>query len=68
MTLDEAIIRAKEVAEEQERRAGFETDYSCYQMSDTERNQYKKCAEDHRQLAEWLKELRDRRRKEGDAE
>ena len=58
MTLDEAIKHAEEVAEEQDMRAGFETDYSCYQMSDTERNQCKKCAEEHRQLAEWLKELK----------
>lgn len=26
------------------------------------------CEAEHRQLAEWLKELRDRRRKEGDSE
>ena len=25
-----------------------------------------KCAEDHRQLAEWLRELRDRRMKDGE--
>ena len=58
MTLDEAIRHAEEVAEEKDMQAGFDTDYLCYQMSDTERNQCKKCAEEHRQLAEWLKELK----------
>lgn len=42
--------------------AEYVADYDCY--GDKQR----KCAEEHRQLAEWLKELRDRRRKEGDAE
>ena len=64
MTLDEAIKRAEEAAEEQDMKAGFETDYPCYQMSDTERNQYKECAEEHRQLAEWLKELKQLREQE----
>jgi len=56
--LDEAIKHAEEVAEEKDMQAGFDTDYLCYQMSDTERNQCKKCAEEHRQIAEWLKELK----------
>jgi len=58
MTLDEAIKHAEEVAEEKDMQAGFDTDYPCYQMSDAERNQCKECAEEHRQLAEWLKELK----------
>lgn len=58
MTLDEAIKHEEEVAEEKDMQAGFDTDYLCYQMSDTERNQCKKCAEEHRQLAEWLKDYR----------
>lgn len=47
MTLDEAIKHAKEVAEEHtkyNRYGGFE---SCDE-----------CANEHRQLAEWLKELK----------
>lgn len=59
LDLESAIKHAEEVAEEQDMRAGFKTDYSCYQMSDTERNQCKKCAEEHRQLAEWLREYKE---------
>ena len=66
MTLDKAIKRAEEVVEEQEKAAkewhenqvrkcklirGTEMDY-------THENECKKCAEEHRQLAEWLKELK----------
>ena len=51
MNLDEAIKHCEEVAEKQ--------DKLC-EISVTERakEQNSKCAEDHRQLAEWLKELR----------
>lgn len=48
MTLDEAIKHAEEVAEEANMQAEFE-------FSDTERNKCKKYAEEHGQLAEWLK-------------
>lgn len=58
MTLDEAIKHAEEVAKEKDMQAGFDTDYLCYQMSDTERNQCKKCAKEHRQLAEWLEDYK----------
>jgi len=54
MTLDEAIIHAEEVAEEQKAQAWeaqlqeeYEKIKSC-----------KKCSEEHKQLAAWLKELR----------
>lgn len=56
--LDEAIQHCLEVANEKERQSGFETDYEMYRMSDAEREECKKCAEEHRQLAEWLKELK----------
>ena len=56
MTLDEAIIHCEEVAEEQDLKAGFETDYQIYTMSELERESCKECANEHRQLAEWLKE------------
>lgn len=51
MTIDEAIRHCEEVAEKQ--------DKLC-EISVTERakEQNSKCAEDHRQLAEWLKELK----------
>lgn len=66
MTLDEAIKRCEEVVEEQEKKAKewhenqvrkcelirfAEIDY-------THENECKECASDHRQLAEWLKELK----------
>ena len=54
MTLDEAIKHAEEVAEDKERNTGW--------FYDKESASYKKkcikCAEEHRQIAEWLKELK----------
>lgn len=58
MTLDKAIKHCEEVAEEQDMKAGFETDYQTYTMSETERERCRECANEHRQLAEWLKELK----------
>ena len=57
MTLDEAIRHAEEVAEEEEsyyNQDGFSgrTQKHC------------ECAADHRQLAEWLTELKERRETE----
>ena len=55
MTLDEAIIHAREVASEQKRRSG-----ACVQ-NDSECDKFStclKCAEEHEQLAEWLEELK----------
>ena len=48
MTLDEAIKHAEEVAEENER--------FCQAMPEHSASAFH-CAEEHRQLAEWLKEL-----------
>ena len=55
MTIDEAIKHAEEVAVWQETEANkFESDgYEGYEQS-----QYLECAAEHRQLAEWLKELK----------
>lgn len=55
MDIDDAIKHAEEVAEEQLMRAGKCTgdDSLCDKYSNC-----MKCAEDHRQLAEWLKELK----------
>lgn len=69
MTLDEAIRHAEEVAEKNEGEAEV---YDL--LAKNHNNQYKKltasrfytdcaeCAADHRQLAEWLKELKDYRK------
>lgn len=55
MDINDAIKHAEEVAEEQLMRAGKCTgdDSLCDKYSNCI-----KCAEDHRQLAEWLKELK----------
>ena len=55
MTIDEAIIHAREVASEQKRRSG-----ACVQ-NDSECDKFStclKCADEHEQLAEWLEELK----------
>lgn len=48
MTLDEAIKHAEEVAERNE----------WFAKNCLESMQCRECAEEHRQLAEWLKELK----------
>lgn len=58
MTIDEAIIHAREVAKEQKLRSGICTtnDNECDKFSSCI-----KCAEEHEQLAEWLEELKELR-------
>ena len=51
MTLDEAIIHAEKVAEISDRECMYERFYG-------EKEMKRKCAEEHRQLAEWLKLLK----------
>jgi hypothetical protein len=52
MTIDEAIKHCEEVAERLEGKDGYAyTDSTCDE-----------CAKEHRQLAEWLRELRELRR------
>ena len=66
MTLDEAIRHAEEVAEEQEKlyRLCPVTDYGCKgdeycnSLKNHEYDGCLKCAEEHRQLAEWLKDYK----------
>ena len=65
MTLDEAIKHAEEVAEK------FESLHERYENMDEDRllfrveeNECKNCAEEHRQLANWLKELKQLREQE----
>ena len=55
MTIDEAIAHAREVANEQKRRSGI-----CVQ-NDSECDKFSaclKCFEEHKQIAEWLEELK----------
>lgn len=54
MTLDEAIEHCKEKAKEQEYYSKFEKNSLMYKSC-------VKCAEEHKQLAEWLEELKNRR-------
>jgi hypothetical protein len=58
MTLDEAIKHAEEVAYQKDLESGFDTDNERYAMTDSERTNCKKCANEHRQLAEWLKDYK----------
>ena len=56
MTLEEAILHCEEVAEINENIA-----YNIENDNWMAIAECQKCAEEHRQLAEWLKELRERR-------
>lgn len=55
LTLEDAIAHAKEVAEKNYRGADFE---SIDSVDDDIKANCIKCAEEHEQLAEWLKELK----------
>jgi hypothetical protein len=60
MTLDEAIKHCEEVAEEKESICNV-IENNGETWTDSGKNYYdicKKCASEHRQLAEWLKELK----------
>lgn len=59
MTLDEAIKHAEGVAEKKENEGKLlcQSDYASIGCLT--------CAEEHRQLAEWLKELKERRKSDG---
>ena len=70
MTIEEAIIHCEEVAKENDDSAK-----EFYRVSKLETHpdrkraedgyvECKKCADEHRQLAEWLKELKERRAKD----
>ena len=58
MTLDEAIKHCEEVAEEQERKAQCMGRQFVGTAMANYQNGCFECAADHRQLAEWLKELK----------
>ena len=55
LTLEEAIVHAKEVAEKNYRGADFE---SIDSIDDDIKTNCIKCAKEHEQLAEWLEELK----------
>jgi len=56
MTLDDAIIHAREVAEKNyEMQMAYHDDYGVYSK---EESRCRECAEEHEQLAEWLEELK----------
>lgn len=57
MTLDEAIRHCRETSEMMYRRSAFEMD----------EDECIRCAEEHRQLAMWLTELKEYRRANRDA-
>ena len=63
MTIDEAIAHCLETAEQLEERANIP-----YKVEDSELqdNACRECAADHRQLAEWLMELKDLRAEQND--
>jgi hypothetical protein len=67
MTIDEAIKHCEEVAEEQDKLCKRYDDASGYSRSHneairtTDAKRCKECAAEHRRLAEWLKELKERR-------
>lgn len=64
MTLDEAITYAENVAKEQDKISKLYDDASGYSRSHnddirtSEAKECERCAEDHRQLAEWLKDYK----------
>ena len=59
MTLDEAIKHCEEKAEEKKKEADYLD--APYGMDTSERTSCLECANDHLQLAQWLKELKARR-------
>jgi hypothetical protein len=58
MTLNEAIKHCEDVARQKDMESEFHTDNERYTMTEDERTECKKCAVEHRQLADWLRELR----------
>lgn len=60
LTIDEAIKHCLEVAEGQEQLGREGTWFEGEDWNEKARAQCRECAAEHRQLAEWLTELRDR--------
>lgn len=60
MTLEDAIFHAEEVAEKNRKTANFDKENPKVWNDGGKRlNECIKCAEEHEQLAKWLKQLRD---------
>ena len=60
MTIDEAIKHCLEVAEENEELSSKFDEWDEWEEADA--NNCRECAADHRQLAEWLRELKEAKR------
>lgn len=56
LSLNEAITHCEEKEAELKQKSGFDTDNERYAMSDQERADCIECANEHRQLADWLKD------------
>ena len=67
MTLDEAIIHCDAVAWKNKREAKRNRDHGGWDYDDRAKR-CAACAADHEQLAEWLRELKDRRAKDEQAD
>ena len=59
MTLEEAILHAEEVATENEKSIAYYTIQGDREWLDECEKDCIECAEEHRQLAEWLRTLKD---------
>jgi len=59
LTLDEAIKRCEEAAELQEATSLIDRWGGDYEYSESVKENCRQCAADHRQLAEWLKGLKE---------
>lgn len=59
MTIDEAIRHCEEVAELQEANSLIDRWGGDYEYSESVKENCRQCAADHRQLAEWLKGLKE---------
>ena len=64
MTLEEAITHAEKVAEEKFNNAVYIMDKMKSAVALENAEECKRCADEHRQLAEWLTELAERRKAE----
>ena len=61
MTIEEVIRHCEEVAEQKEADSFIDRWTDGDEWSESIKEDYRQCAAEHRQLAEWLKELKERR-------
>lgn len=62
MTIDEAIRHCEEVAEQQEANSFIDRWSDDDEWNESLKENCRQCAADHRQLAEWLRELQEAKR------